>query len=538
MKIIINSEYKWKSKNIENHNIYYKGSYQELLPFIKDIIKISNKLRSHQLDNILNRLPIHCSAIIESEHILIAFTDHFGCYPLFYSVSDRSAISNSARKLNEYRKKSDWNRLSAEEFFMAGYVTGSNTLVHGLKRLQSGERIIVNRSSNQIDVARYYRYTQLQDTYRSDKDWVDEFEVVMDNIIQRMIDRSEGRPIKVPLSAGLDSRVIVSKLHEAKYDNFSTFSYGPPVNWEARGARIVANRLNAPWKLFATGKKEARDMFWSIERKKYWNFADNLSALPNFQEYYPISKLHTMGYFSKDSILINGQSGDFITGGHIPKVLLNGNSNVRTLLNEIINKHYALWSNLMTQDRLERIKVKILKLLGVSIDDKLAMEELVSLYERWEYEERQSKWVIHGQRVYDFFEYDWQLPLWDIELVRFYQRVPIHLKLDQSLYRLWLKRWNYKNLFNGFDPTIWRWPGATLAVVPLAKVTEVVLGDKAKQSLYKMFYYWGHTSDHYAPYSYGEYYKVRNLIRNSTALNGRVWAKENFLPNSIVDFDQ
>jgi asparagine synthase (glutamine-hydrolysing) len=421
---------------------------------------------------------------------------------------------------------------------MTGYVTGSDTLIQGLKKLQSGESMIVNRPNNSVNISRYYRYYSAGDESRSDDDWVDELDVIMNNITQRMIDRAEERPIRVPLSAGLDSRVLVCKLHEAGYNDLEVFSYGPPGNWEARGAQTIAKRLDIPWRSVVINRKEAHQMFWSSEREKYWNFADGLSALPNFQEYYPISKLHSMGVLPENSILINGQSGDFITGGHVPKTLIQSDANVRTLLDIIIEKHYALWTNLMTIDRLERVEEKILKLLGVSIDTELTAEELVSLYERWECEERQVKWVIHGQRVYDFFGYDWQLPLWDIELARFYQRVPIHLKLDQYLYRSWLERWNYKGLFLDFNPSVWRWPGVSLAVVPLAKGVEMLLGGRAKRGWYKMFYYFGHSSDHYAPYSYSEYFQARNLIRNSTSLNGRVWARENYLPRELVDLGQ
>ena len=44
---------------------------------------------------------------------------------------------------------------------------------------------------------------------------------------------------------------------------------------------------------------------------------------------------------------------------------------------------------------------------------------MADLYEKWEYEERQIKYVVNGQKTYDFWGVDWFLPLWDSEFVKF-----------------------------------------------------------------------------------------------------------------------
>ena len=103
---------------------------------------------------------------------------------------------------------------------------------------------------------------------------------------------------------------------------------------------------------------------------------------------------------------------------------------------------------------------------------------------------------------------------------------------------MWLNRWNYKNLFKNFNPTVWRWPGATVSVVPLAKGIEIFLGKKAKDSWYELFFYWGHNAEQFAPYKYSEYFKVRKNIRNCISLNIRTWAKENMVPLNIIDVGQ
>jgi|SaaInlStandDraft_6_1057023.scaffolds.fasta_scaffold14094_2 asparagine synthase (glutamine-hydrolysing) len=540
MRIILDNRYSWISTNVGIYTVHYIGSFDNLLPIIEAIVLLGEKPNSEYVSSIVNKLVSPGAVIMQSKQTIIAFTDHFRCYPIFYTMVDSGIICNSARKLKDLIgfDYGEWDTLAAEEFAMSGYVTGSGTLFKNIKQLQSGECLISDSENNSINIVRYYRYTPIQEQGRSDSDWIDELESVMSGVIDRMVERANGRRIKLPLSAGLDSRLLACGLHEYGYDNLETFSYGLPGNWEARGAKEVAKRLNLPWKLITTSRHEARQVFWSKQRKDFFSFSDGLSSLPNLQEFYPMSKMHQSGGSTEDTIIINGQTGDFISGGHITSELLQPGADVRTLLDRILNKHYALWRSLMTKDRTERIEAKVLGLLGVDINTKLTIDELVSLYERWECEERQCKWVINGQRMYDFFGYDWQLPLWDVELVRFFQKVPNHLKFNQRLYRLWLERWDYKNLFREFNPVVWRWPGAAISVVPLAKSVDIVLGKHAKQRCYEVFGYWNHYSEHFAPYTYKEYFKVSNDIRNNISLNVRTWANENNLSSEIVNIGQ
>ena len=483
MSVTLDCKYKWKRENIGEYVVNYIGNFSILNESLNKIIKLGGDISKNNVNSILNNINGSFAVIMESQRFVVAITDRIGSYPVFYTTIGDTLISNSAYKLSNSLNHKEWKKFSIEEFSMAGYVTGADTLIKGVSRLQSAEILVLNKNNNKINIQRYYRYMPLQDNTRRDEDWVDELDSVFENIVHRIIDKAKGRPIIVPLSAGLDSRLLVTKLHEHGYDNLKTFSYGPIGNWESKGAKEIAGRLNLPWELVTTSRREAYKMFWGFERKQYWSFADGLSALPSFQDYYTISKLHSSGKV---------QSGDFITGGHIPESITKSNSNIQTLLNSIIDKHYSIWKNIITEDRRHRVHDKIVKLLDIDIKENYTVEELCSLYECWEYEERQVKWVIHGQRIYDFFGYDWQLPFWDNELVDFYRRVPLHLKQDQLLYKKWLTRWDYNKLFSEFNPVVWRWPGSTLFVVPIAKIIELMFDDDAKRQWYELFYYWGH----------------------------------------------
>ena len=74
--------------------------------------------------------------------------------------------------------------------------------------------------------------------------------------------------------------------------------------------------------------------------------------------------------------------------------------------------------------------------------------ELFDLFEKWENEERQSKYVVNGQKVYEFHNINWELPLWDGDFVKFWTTVPGKYRFNQNLFREYLVQWNYSKVFN------------------------------------------------------------------------------------------
>ena len=61
-------------------------------------------------------------------------------------------------------------------------------------------------------------------------------------MIQNTIEKADGRRIVLSLSAGLDSRLILSKLLENKYDNIECISWGPIGNGDSTGAKTIAKK--------------------------------------------------------------------------------------------------------------------------------------------------------------------------------------------------------------------------------------------------------------------------------------------------------
>jgi asparagine synthetase B (glutamine-hydrolysing) len=60
--------------------------------------------------------------------------------------------------------------------------------------------------------------------------------------------------------------------------------------------------------------------------------------------------------------------------------------------------------------------------------------EAADVFERWDLQERQAKFICNSVRAYEAFGHDWRLPLFDHELMDFWARVPLDLRFGRKLY--------------------------------------------------------------------------------------------------------
>ena len=104
-------------------------------------------------------------------------------------------------------------------------------------------------------------------------------------------------------------------------------------------------------------------------------------------------------FISKKNIIINGNSGDFISGGHIPlntpKFTVK-NHNIRKNIDKVFRyhfeKHYSLWESLKTRNNKNIIKKELLKQLEAKF--KVKEMPLYGLIELLEYDNRQTKYAV------------------------------------------------------------------------------------------------------------------------------------------------
>lgn len=532
-EVLIDKKWNWKHCEGDDLSCWYIGNHHSVGAIV-DLLRGKSEWSIQEVNKVLREDMGHYGLIAKKGRRVFSAVDKIRSYPIFYfHEGNRFCVSNSARALKEECRISDLEEVSLLEFRMSGYVTGRETLYKSLYQLQAGESLIWDRGSESLHQDRYYIYFPKKPRIDKEDDLIDELGYLTDKVFGDIIDRTKGASIWVPLSGGLDSRLVLCKFKELGYDRLQAFSYGPPGNYEGKAARHVAEKLKVPLMFVPTRHRGFRTFFNSSLRKDYWSFCDGLCGVPNMQDIEPILELQRKGVLSGRAVLVNGQSGDFITGGHIPASFMEKTPSVSILLDAIISKHFSLWLNLKTDNALSVIKGKIFNLIECPVEGTFDRESMIALYEWWEWQERQCKYVVNGQRVYDFLGLDWELPLWTDAYLRFWEDIPMNEKFGQKLYRRYLSRYNYMGLFKDFSPTIWRWPGIMLGVVPVAQVVQWLLGRTWKERFYKHASYFGHYGPLYAGYGFRNFLKKAGNARNAVSFYVDTWLQENGLSSHM-----
>lgn len=529
---IDNNLYGWDRLIIQNGVIHYRGDITILLETINKHRSIKKDELFSILKNFSQNNQKFLSFVIETTYAIYAFTDHIRTWPVFYStLTNAFFISPCASIIKDSLKDSlSINQNASLEFSMSGYVTGNETLYNQIGCLQPGQILLYDKETKTIAIERYYQYRpNLYIEGIDQSEAIKDLDGILNEVVKEILVRAGKSLIWVPLSGGLDSRLILCKLHQHGAKNVQTFSYGPSGNFETRIARKVARKLNYSWRDVRIPSKIQRQYFDSQERKDFWAFASGFKAIPCMREYSAIRYLRECNIMPADSIIINGQSGDYISGGHIHDYWhKNPCDSTQIFQKLIIDKHYDLWSNLKTQDNLEVIKVKLntfLSAMGFSKDT--VPHTLASLSETWEYDARQCCYVVNGQRIYEYSGYRWEMPLWDRRLVNFYENIPFSMKFNQDLWKTWLKKWNYNGLFPEKEPYIWRWPLPMLWVVLIAKFIKILVGEKFKIKFYNFMKYFGHYHNQYQFLKFSDHIKTYSNSRNVISMLTREFIKEN-----------
>jgi asparagine synthase (glutamine-hydrolysing) len=432
-------KYGWKLYQEKNMNFWFCG-YQyndEIKNILSNLSTILKKSSVQDVLSWVKEISGNFSVVVETNEWTIAVVDKICTIPIFtFMKKGEILISNHTSFFKNISNLENVNFLARLEISMSGYTNNSKSLYCGLSRLEGGECAIYHKGIFLREY--YYTYSPWKTKVRSEKHLKKEFTDVCINTLKQMKNSINGRQIVIPLSAGNDSRLIASGLKNLGVENVICFSYGRKGNFETEASKNIAKKLGYKWLYFPITIKGKRDFFKSDVYRKYVKDFESYSSIPNIQEIYEVSLLKNNILIDDDAVIVNGNSGDFISGGHV-KAVLNKKYKPKNLdeLNykSFLDKHYSLWGDLRGPINDSYIVSELKKNLSLRVEKLPDLGKYhYAIMECLECIGRQSKIVTNQQRAYDYFGYDWRLPLWSDEMLNFWESVPYEYKISQNLY--------------------------------------------------------------------------------------------------------
>ena len=452
---MINRDNKWVYLEIEQGYMLYKGNFSSYGEELNNFLALfkNGVIKDDDIINYLACIRGNFSIIVKTDDYIVASVDCIRSVPLYYFVKNSTTfITDDVGYLKRTGHKLKISNDSQLSVLMSGYTLFEDTLYLGVKSFIPGQ--IFSYCSGGVNSYNINNFqTWFGDNNKSPgslKLMCSKFNDVVLEVMENTINSINNRQVVVPLSGGYDSRLIVSLLRYYNYENVICFTYGMVGNFEAISAKKIAEELGYKWIFIDLNIKEQQNFYKSEEFPSYLEYADTVDSVPYYQGLYAVKYLKEKNLVDSDAIFINGNSGDFITGGHISNFYQYCNSNVpdNTAYNKIIDKYYSLWGYLKISDNINEIINKIkgsYKRLENEHNVNINICDFIYYYE---FINRQSKYVIQGQKVYEYYGYEWRLPLWDLKMIEFWNSVPNNYKNGQFLYKKTIEKYNYSNIWD------------------------------------------------------------------------------------------
>lgn len=405
------------------------------------------------LVNWLKSIDGNYAFVISAQKFAIAAVDIVRSAPLFYRER-RNSVEFSTNAADIANGSEIICRKAFDDIYVAGFTSGDRSIYSYVKQILAGQVLVISDGKVEVeDTHNFFSTTALREE-PSQTVYENKLTEVLEQTFASLKKSLNGRQACIPLSAGLDSRLVLSGLLRSGHDNVLAFSYGLKSNSDAETARKICQKLGVKWVFIEMKPRKIRKFARSSIYRDYYKFAFRGDSVPFLQDLYAIYVLKECStHVNAGAVFINGNSGDFISGLHIPKSIhcLAGKSldtgEIKKVAEAYIDKHFSLWQDEFSEKHKLRLSTHIFdQLIEVSGGSK----ELVNLtsFESLEWRQRQTKFVVSGQRVYDFYGFDWRLPLWEKPIFEFFKTVPLELKFDQFLYRQTLVKNNWGGVWS------------------------------------------------------------------------------------------
>jgi len=381
------------------------------------------------LKNVADSLTGFFGIVTQLDDSWAIIPDCINSIPLYFTEdTDGIYVTDSQQQLLNHCETVTADPVSVAEYENIAYVTTNSLLYESM--YQSEAATIIQFSTDGMETSRYFNYKYADEPdHRSTAD----LEQIINKVVRRCIDYADGRQIWVPLSGGLDSRLLLTAFADIGYQNLHAYTYGTmgTESSEPAVAQRVAQSLDVEWHFLEYTPEQWNEWYRTNDRYEY-DRELFLSTVPMLKELPGIRSLLDNGHMDGNAVIVPGHTGDVLAGNYLTSYLYN-NSYVseKEMVDVILTRHYIDGFNEYNGQYEDEFKSRIQSSAdyqgGTGVD---AMEAC----DRWNWRERQGTWITSHVKQYEFYDLDWWMPMWDRDYVQFWMETEIEQRIGKTYY--------------------------------------------------------------------------------------------------------
>lgn len=376
---------------------------------------------------------------------LVLATDIPRSYPLLWAdTGTEIVVADRPSQLGGRGMRLRLDPVAQQQFYASGFAWGERTLLQGVRQLQGGFTVRVDLTTGEQDrtlpsfqVPAAQRITDPQEADAA-------FSAALDESMAAMVERLGRFRLIIPLSGGLDSRLLVAWLKNHGVTNVLCFTYGLPGSKETEVSRRLAALGGFDWKLVEMRRGAVQAAWAGPDAAEFIQYAWGATSLPHVQDWYAINALEKNGVIggSEDVVL----PGHTVIGNlHDEDLLLAGGMDMDQLCRIIYHHHCALDRGLApsVQDSVRQEVAWIVDQLEATGryrggEDRLLWADAVEMVN---ITERQPKYINNSMRAYEQAGLAWDLPMLDAPMWEFAGRISQELAYNRDWYRRYVERY-------------------------------------------------------------------------------------------------
>lgn len=382
--------------------------------------------------NLLKKTNGIFSVIINHDNFKAIAIDGTRIYPLFYKCDGELTISDNPNAL--VNDSSNLDKLALEEYLCSGAVFAGKTLISEIKQAKPAHYIVFENNSAREE--KFWSYC-VKKGEESDCT-LEQLDSAFESAFRRMLESIGGRQIVVPLSGGLDSRLIACWLKRLGVENVVCYTIGRLENKEYLTARKVAEKLGYRHYFIDNTSDEfvPSDFFDENGFCEYCHFVGGFGNFLWVFECFAVKWLKDNGLIDQNAVFVPGHSADFIAGSHLKKALVTPNKSVRYLTDAIMHDSFEYGC----RSSYVRNEVKSF----FAANEKLGISAHTN-YMSFIMQNRLAHNINNSARLYEFFGYDVRLPFWDKDLLDLFKSLPYERLENCCLYVEYVQKCVFAN---------------------------------------------------------------------------------------------